>query len=258
MSAPPVKQAHCSEVIISSTQRRFILYFRCFAAAEEDVNRAVELSKDKNDPALQRLLKSITKARGKLAVATADYMSPSIPLGGSSGALVGNVPLYYSLDVSGVGGGGLGAGTMGMGSGGEVIAGHVQSHVERWNDQQQHNAHQHSIHHQQQQSASPQVSQEFLGGSAAFGVESAFGAAAGSGSSRSSEILQVRIAHNSSASGTSTHHHVLARFCVHLHYTENPGQGALSPLPAQLIKVACMLEAAGQDCVCVRKSRCSA
>lgn len=203
------------------------------------MNRALELSKDKHDPALQRLLKSITKARGKFAVATADYMSPPLPLAGSGAALGGDVPLYYSLDVSGVGGGALGAGAIGKASGGDVIHGHA--HVERRNDQQ------HMLLYQHQHPASPQVSQESIDSGAVFGADSsAIGGEAGSAPSRSSEILQVYIVQNpSSTSSSSTRSHVFARFCVLRHCTGSQARVALSPQLPQPIKLARMQEAPG-------------
>jgi hypothetical protein len=167
--------------------------FRCFAAAEDDVSRAIELSKDKQDPALQRLLKSITKARGKLAVATADYMTPPPPIGGAVG---GDVPSYYSLDVSAVGGG-IGGRLTGVGVAGAAVAGQLslageyrneQQHQQQQQQQQQHQYQQQQFQQQQhrqqhqQQLPSPQLSQESLGISS---VDSA------SVSSRSLEILQV-------------------------------------------------------------------
>jgi hypothetical protein len=168
--------------------------FRCFAAAEDDVNRAIELSKDKQDPALQRLLKSITKARGKLAVATADYMTPPPPVGGAVG---GDVPLYYSLDVSAVGGG-MGGRLTGVGIAGVAVSGQLslagenrneqqqQQQQQQYHQQQQFQQQQQQHRHQhQQQLASPQLSQESLG------IFSADSASASSVSSRSLEILQV-------------------------------------------------------------------
>jgi hypothetical protein len=155
--------------------------FRCFAAAEDDANRAIELSKDKNDPTLLRLLKSIQKARSRLVATTADYMSPPAP---AEGTVVGSIPSYYSLDVSDY--------AVGTASGGGQAADVKQASESRGTEKQQHVLHQHQSHlqqqQQQQQLASPQVSQESLG---TAGTWSADSTGVGAITSRSLEILQV-------------------------------------------------------------------
>ncbi len=229
-----------------------LLPLRCFAAAEEDVHRAIELSKDKNDPALQRLLKSITKARAKLAVATADYMSPPLPLGSAGGVLSGDVPSYYSLNVSGVGGAGPSAGAVGMRSGGDAVAGHAPSLVDRRSDQPQLMLpHQYHVHQQQHRPASPQVSQESLGSSASLGAESASGFGMGSASSRSSEILQVTMFETLSCDSFRMPSPPLPncvpfRSCIHRHCMGDRAPGALLPLLSPRIKEDRMPRAAGE------------
>jgi hypothetical protein len=122
-------------------------------------------------------------------------MSPPQPLAGASVALGSDMPSYYSLNVSGVGGGTQSIGMGGMRSGVDMVTGHAPSHLDRRNEQQQltmplqHNVHQLQHH----VPASPQASQDSLGSSASLGCESASGFGAGSSSSRSSEILQVPI-----------------------------------------------------------------
>ncbi len=165
------------------------------------------------------MLRSIAKARGKLAVATADYMTPPPPAGGAVG---GEVPSYYSLDVSGVGDGGHGGGgygggvsgrVPGLGGSGSSAAGQLQSVGELWNQQQKQQPFP-PLHQQQQQQqttlASPQLSQESLGITGYDSSKAGVGA-----SSRSLEILQVRRALSDKCFSAIIQCHGAVRCCRH-------------------------------------------